>query len=301
MIKSITITNNLNESITVELANPYESGFAITSIDGLGPVEANINTTEIVTRDGSLYSSARAENRNIVFEIKLLPAPTIEETRQRTYRYFPLKKRVEILISTDTRDVYTVGYVEKNEPKIFSESEETQISIVCPDSYLKSVETESNTIGGINPEFEFPFSKEVDDETQIEFGDITISDELLLYYPGDADTGFLMNIHALGPFGNLILYDLTTREEMIIRVDLIRYYLGFEIQQGDDIYISTVRGDKYIMFVRDGLTYNIMSCIDLDSDWFSFVKGYNRLGFRAESGYENVQFNITNNILYEGI
>lgn len=301
MIKAITVINNSNESLTVELANPYESGFAITSIKGLEPVKANITTTDIVTSDGSIYNSSRAENRNIVIEMKLLPAETIEETRQRTYQYFPIKKRVTLIIETDTRTVVTEGYVEKNEPKIFDKCEKTQISILCPESYLASINSETRTIGGVTPEFEFPFSKNEDDDSEIEFGDITVSDELIVFYEGDVNTGFYMNIHALGPFGDLILYNLTTREQMIIRTKDISDYLGFDIQAGDDINISTVRGNKYVYFVRDGLTYNILACIDLDSDWFEFSKGYNRLGFKATTGYENVQFNITNRVLYEGV
>ena len=46
MIKSVTITNHLDESIKLDLFNPEESGFIIKNIEGLGPVKANINFKE---------------------------------------------------------------------------------------------------------------------------------------------------------------------------------------------------------------------------------------------------------------
>ena len=69
MIKSITVTNHTGDSIKVELTRPEFSGFAITNIEGLGPVKADINMTDISTYDGGLYNSSRLGIRNIVFNI----------------------------------------------------------------------------------------------------------------------------------------------------------------------------------------------------------------------------------------
>ena len=59
MIKSVTITNHLDESIKLDLFNPEESGFIIKNIEGLGPVKANINFKELATNDGSIDNSTR--------------------------------------------------------------------------------------------------------------------------------------------------------------------------------------------------------------------------------------------------
>ena len=37
MIKSVTVTNYLGESLKMKLTNPYDSGIAITDITGIGP------------------------------------------------------------------------------------------------------------------------------------------------------------------------------------------------------------------------------------------------------------------------
>ena len=83
MVNSIIVTNYLGESIVLELGKPEESGFLITSIDGLGPVKANINTTNKSGMDGSKYNSAKRENRNIVIHLKFISdgTETIEDIR----------------------------------------------------------------------------------------------------------------------------------------------------------------------------------------------------------------------------
>ena len=121
MIKSVTVTNYLGDSIKLELTRPEKSGFIIKSIDGLGPSPANVNTTEVSTNDGSLFNSARSSQRNIVLKLQFTETFTesIEDIRQKTYKYFPLKKNLTLLIETDNRIVSTVGYPETNEPTIF--------------------------------------------------------------------------------------------------------------------------------------------------------------------------------------
>jgi hypothetical protein len=57
MIKSITVTNYLGDSIKLDLARPEESGFIVQYVNGLGPGKANINTTEVQQMHGSLFNS----------------------------------------------------------------------------------------------------------------------------------------------------------------------------------------------------------------------------------------------------
>ena len=171
MIKSVEITNHLGESIEFELTNPYKTGIYVSSITGLGPGKANINTTDLANDDGSIYNSARAEERNIVMKLGFLQVPgitdTIEDARQLTYKYFPKKKPLVFHIITDNRDLQTFGYVESNEPDIFSKNETTQISIICPDPlfYLATNGGMNVTsFNGIDFEFEFPFENNTIDQ-----------------------------------------------------------------------------------------------------------------------------------------
>lgn len=307
MIKSVKVTNYLGESIKLELRRPEKSGFLIKSITGLGPTKANINTTEISTNDGSMFNSARLNKRNIVFNmifVETSAKESIEDIRQKSYKYFPMKKSLELVIETDNRIVKTVGYVESNEPNIFSSQEGTQISIICPDPYLYSDGengTTTTVFSGTETLFEFPFSNESLDESLIIFGNIHIATENVINYQGDIDIGVTINIHATGEASNISIYNTGTREVMYINTDRLEAMTGSGIVFGDDIVIRTMKGDKSITLIRNGVSINILNCLDKGSDWFSLSKGDNVFAFTAETGTTRLQFSIENKVVYEGI
>ena len=130
MIRSVTVINHLGEPLKMELGRPELSGFLIKEITGLGPPKANINSTENSTDDGSVFNSARLDARNIVLTMVLYPTPTIEDTRQLSYKYFPIKKPLTLVFETDNRVCEISGYVESNTPDIFSKQESIQVSII---------------------------------------------------------------------------------------------------------------------------------------------------------------------------
>lgn len=305
MIKSVTITNYLGESVKIELREgDPEHGMIIKSITGLGPPKANVSMTDLATMDGSLYNSARVEKRNIVIRMFFSFAPTIEDSRQRTYKYFPIKKPLNFLIETDNRIVETIGYVETNEPDIFSKDESNQISLVCDDPWFYSAGENGRNVTvffGIEPLFEFIFSNESLEEPLLEFGSIENETEKTIYYDGDAEIGVTITIHAIGEAGDITIYNTGTREMMKILVANIEELTGSGIIDGDDIIITTMRGNKTIRLLRNGKYTNILNALDKKSDWFRLTKGENIFAYTADFGWENLQFQIENQVIYEGV
>lgn len=307
MIYSIVVTNYLGDRIKLELGKPDVSGFLIKSITGLGPAKANVNTTEVSTNDGSLFNSARLSQRNIVLDmvfINTVYGESIEDLRQKSYKYFSLKKSVELTIETDNRYVKTTGYVESNEPNIFSSQEGTQISIICPDPYFYSAGEDGNNVTNfysIDPMFEFPFSNESLDEPLLVFGEIQIKTEGVITYHGDSEIGVMIYIHAIGPATNINIYNTETREVMRINTEKISSLTGKGIVASDDIVINTAKGEKSITLIREGISYNILNCLDKNTDWFTLAKGDNIFAFTADSGVTNLQFRVENKVIYEGV
>lgn len=301
MIEAVTVINDQGDFCRMELRNPEKSGFLITSIDGIGPADANVSITELSANDGGVFNSARIKTRNILLNLAFLPNPTIEDTRLSTYRYFPLKKWVTLLFETDNRNLLIDGVVEKNDPDIFSENESTQISILCPDPFFRSEGKNYTYFSGITPAFEFPFSNESLDEPLIEFGIVELNNVKEIYYLGDADVGVTIRIHVLGSVGNISIYNVETRESMVLDVEKISKILGSSLKALDDIVITTMTGKKTVKVVRDGVEYNILNALDKDADWFKLTKGVNVIAYVAESGGENLQFIVENEVLYEGI
>ena len=304
MIKSVTITNHLDESIKLDLFNPEESGFIIKSIEGLGPVKANINFKELATNDGAIDNSARLSSRNIVMSLQFMESPTIEETRLKSYKYFPIKRNIKFLIETDSRICETIGRVETNVPTIFSNAEGCQISILCPNPYFYSAgeNGKNQTIFyGTEPLFEFPFSNESLTEDLIEFGSIENRTEGTIYYDGDAEIGITIQIHAVGEAEGLVIYNTKTREIMRINDDKLKSLMGSGIQAGDEITITTSRGEKGIYMLRSGVTTNILNSLEKPIKWFQLSKGDNTFAYTASAGLTNLQFRIENKVIYEGV
>ena len=500
MIKTVTVTNYLGESLTLELSNPFDIGINVRSIEGIGPPKGNVNYTEIASGDGGQFNSARASIRNITMQLGLMPVPTVEESRHRVYKYFPLDQQVTLRFETDKRLCEITGWVEECEPDIFSDDETIDISIVCPDPYFYSVDSQLGTVNfsGVVDEFEFPFENSPDNESKIavmamaaransshemmledylqtgmvddhnyitsygwyavaaieisnassveirwgasylsmtynfyifkcpvgqsatedtlqyvatvkeywdtaafsidvsdysqsgmktylvveventlsyakenaveitlntsgspepgpdpepdpepdpdpdpepdpdpdpepgedngfpdppgdyplypvevdpadttnqyiEFASLVYRQEENIPYDGDVPTGVVMRLHATGEVRNITIYNMDTRERIVISTDRIKAITGQDFNTGDDIIITTTRGSKSIEYVHEGISYNILNALEKDTDWFMLSKGDNVFAYICEYGTEDLQFRLEYPTLYWGI
>lgn len=302
MIKSITVTNPKGESLKMELSNPASSGLLITNIEGLGPSKANVITNDLATIDGSIFSSVRQTNRNIVLTLAMWREEDIETMRQKTYRYFPIKKQVTLRVETDNELVECTGYVESNDPVIFTETEYTQISIICPDPYFYDLQDEILSFTGIENMFEFPFSNESVDENLLQFGEIHLDTRRTIDYIGDVDVGVSINIQVLdASVKNITISNTQTYEKFIIYTERIADITGVPLKSGDEIYISTVKGSKSVRLLRNGKWTNIIAAIDKSSDWFQLSVGPNEFDFTADEGKEFIQLTFIYRNAYGGV
>lgn len=301
MIQSITVTNYLGESLTIPLQNSESTGFIIGEVTGLGPPEADIHRSEVATNDGSKFNSSRAKERNIVLPLYFTPIPTIEDARQKSYKYFPLKRYVTLRVLTENRECEIDGYVERNDPDIFTDRSGTQISIICPVPYFRAINETVTTFAGAAPAFEFPFSNESLDEKIIEFATIMTKAENIVRYDGDAENGVQIRILASATVKNVTIYNVDTRGTMHIYHDKLSALTGSGIVKGDEIVISTVKGTKSVFLLRDGQLTNILNCIGMTDEWFRLAKGDNSFAYTADEGADYLMFIVSHTTLYEGI
>lgn len=313
MIKSVTITNFKGNSLVIPLNEDYvENGMIITDIQGIGAGEADIQTTELATVDGSEYGSSRRRERNIV--IKMLFSEiggvshradlyNIENTRMRTYEFFPVKQKLRFLIETDRRLAYIDGYVESNDPDIFSDAESTQISIICPFPYFTDARNggeKATRFFGVEPLFHFPFQNEGLDKKTIVFGLIRSISVENLWYEGDAEVGVRVHIVPIGETSDIRIANLTQGTAMTLHVDRIETLTGKAFGPGDELILNTVRGEKYLHLLRDGETHNVINALDKDAQWFTISYGDNMFSVESDK-ISNIQVTIWSKILYEGV
>lgn len=310
MIKSVTAVNFKGESIKMDLFHPESSGFIIIKIDGIGPGKATVTKNDSKVYDGGTITSARLPSRNIKMEIQFLWVNSIEDVRHKSYKYFPLKKPITLIFETDTRTVEIEGVVESNEPDIFSSEESTNISIICPDPYFyaSGENARSKTeFSGINAVFEIPsdtgYSNESITEALTEISTLYIQSERGIMNYGEVDIGVVISIKPLAIVkGILTISNVTLGQNMSFDLNKIKTITENDFHLGDELVINTLRGKKSVTLVREGKNYNALSCIDTRTDWIYLTSGENTFTYYLDGeGIEDLQFSVTNSILYEGV
>lgn len=255
--------------------------------DGLTPPGANVVTTAISTMDGERFNYTKLTPRNIVMTV--YPNGDVEKARVHLYKWFATKNHVKLYLTTDSRDVFIEGYVEKMDGGLFVNPQSYQISIVCPDPYFKGIEM--NAAGGsyTTPLFEFPFA--IDDQG-VELSTYDQISSVVVFNESDADGGMTVRLYASDTVVNPKIYRRDTLEHM---------GLNFTMQEGDSIEISTGKGEKRIVLHRGAETINLINHMMDGFTWLQILTGDNQFTFEAENGlvFLSVQFDYYT--IYEGV
>lgn len=300
MIESISSTNENNVSLTLTLAKPEEYGIYVTSIDGLGPVKANLSLSSRPYVDGSLLTGNVVSERTITVNLTLDPDGSVEETRQMLYRAFPVKAALDFFVKTDRRKYAISGYVESFEPGIFKDKQTISIGIRCPDPYFYDsavLEDPVTPLGAAMPRFEFPFGS--DDTPILEFGVIENQSQYTHYYDGQVVSGMEIELEIRQTLVEPVYVANSTHDEV---VSFFRTYgaLGV-LQAGDKLLIDTTPGSRNVRLTRNGREYNGFQFLyQKTANWPRMHPGENhfiqrgatidmaRTSFKAKTRYQGV-------------
>lgn len=305
MIKQVTITNYHGDSVIYKIEGvnvENNNGLLITEIDGLGPVKADINFTKLATYDGQMYNSAQLEGRNIKIKALFLEAKTVEEARLSSYKFFPIKRRITFDVVTDNRKAYISGYVESNEPDVFSDKCEMNISVECESAFFYDA-------GGINeqmfsnvvPLFEFVYENPSPTEKLTEISEFLYRRQCLVTYAGDADTGFEMIFHAIGEVRNITMYHVDSGDSIRLDTDKLYAKTGKAFGYGDDLIVTTIQGKKSVKLLRNGEYTNMLNIVGKDPKWFKLMPGANLFSYISDYGEQNLRVYVRAHPLFDGV
>lgn len=302
MFRALSVTNHLGKTLRMDLFNPYSSGMNITDIDGIGPGKATINAIEMYGQDGSRYNSSRLTQRDITISIEFVEAPDIETVRQRTYRYFPVKKEVVLTFETDNNTLYIAGRVEANLPNIFQQKESAVITINCFDPMFRRVSDGRDGLidfSTLEGGFEFPFQNPID-SSSLEFARLFSQTMLTTVYEGTENVGILAVLKAAyGATDTPTIHNLTTGESITIDTTKIVGNLGFVA--GDTLEVSTVVGAKSVTHIRNGVRTKTLKSVAPGSSWLQLVPGENVLAYSAKSGITSLSVTIRHDTTFSGV
>lgn len=273
--QTITLTNN-------------ESEYQITNITGLEPPKANINTTSVAMLNGEIFKSSKIESRNIVISVKV--NGNVESNRQKLYSFFKSGSFCKIYFKNANRDVFIDGYCEDISADLFSNKQELQISILCPQPYLNDVEIILNDISKVKSGFTFPFS--ISEEGK-EFASMKSNQVTQIYYKGEMQSGIIIRIVSNGDnIINPTIYNTDTGE--LLRVDT-------ELNKSDELIINTNKGNKSITLIRNGVSENVINLMTGNSIWLQLENGYNNYSYGADARDDLLNVTIEYNNKYEGV
>lgn len=265
---SAKIENSSGEILTL---TGVEQLFQLTSITGLDPPDARINTTDIAGLDGSKFNSSKLNNRNIVITMKI--NGDVEANRHSLYRMFRTKEKCIFYFSNDSRGVKIEGYVEKVECPIFVGTEVIQISIICPYPYFRSLYTTIADISNLQSTFYFPFAIDEGDPTP--FSVYLVNRETNVKNNSESVIGVLAQIDVLEDIGKIEITDISTNESITLAGTFL---------EDDRILINTVKGQKSITRIRNGVSTNIFSTLQQGSKFFQLNIGDNYFTYQVDDG-----------------
>ena len=258
-----------------------------TTVSGLNPANAVINTSTIASSDGSVINSARVDNKNIVLTVVL--QNNVEAARLVLYNVFHTKQDIRLYVKTGQRYVYIDGKVENIELDHFSNPQTAQISLLCPFPFFKDVYEKTIESLSVDALFQFPFSV---CESGIPFSEFSQIVFVTLFNDGEINGGINLEFEAQGVVVNPIVYSVATHGAIGIMATL---------NKGDRVIVNTIKGMKSVTGFINGQEVNYIRYLNKNPEWFQLSQGENYYTINAESGIENLNVIFRYSDIYEGV
>lgn len=283
MFYTLILENEKGQKIDLsQTANRY----LFSKIEGLNPPAGTISTSSYAGMDGSYLNNSFIEKRNVVIPFEMRGGG-VEKRRHELYKVVKPSRYIKIYYKTANIDVYAEGYVETCEMNNFEQFTSGQISIICPDIYWYSTETQIAEYSQVLGAFHFIFP---DDDEPFPLGTYNTKNMMTILNDGD-EVGFTLEISG-GPATNPTLYNAVTDEYMQIQGD---------IEEGDVITITTKTGNKTVTLERNGVKTNIINRLVSGSTWLILRGGENKFYLRASNGISNLKVRLIHRNAYLGV
>lgn len=225
-----------------------ESGYLVEDVLGLDPVKATVVSSSFATIDGSEFQSVSRENRNVLLKVALEPDPatdTVRGLRANLYKFLMPKSQVSLrFITVDELEVDVVGRVESFEAPLFTKEPSVSVSIIC-------------------------FDPDLIDVAPVTLEGETVSDatETLVEYAGSVNSGLQLVVNVDRDLTEFTIYHRAP-DGTIRTLDV-----SAELENGDVVTISTVRGDKYANLLRASTTSSLLYGVSPQASWVEFEPG----------------------------
>lgn len=259
--------------------------FALTSVDGIGGVNAEIQMQKVPYRDGAVPIDTTLDSGHMTLELKIFGKDAGETEKNR---------RLLASIFNPKLGEGTLKYIRGDEVRIIKAASESvpyfpdgtgnrgatfqkaTIYLVCPSPYWES--TKMTEEPAFEPLFQFPFEGEFQMGIQ--------RDRRIIVNDGDAPAP--IQVEFFGPALNPKIINNTTGEFIKIKQPL---------EENERMMIDT--SDSSVYFIDSlGVVRDVFPWIDMTSTFFDLVIGNNDIEYTADSDIQGAIVNISYSKLY---
>lgn len=267
----------------------YNDYMTITDIEALHGVDNEFSSSTSPYFDGDVVDHIRTNPRTIVLTYAL--KTPIEDSLNYFNKMVKSKQKATLIETRDDGSKIEIeGIVTVPPYTRMTEQVAVQIQLYCSDPYWEDVLTMITDISVVIDMHYFPFDNEekllANDgglafpEEGIPFGEIDTNSTKIITNEGDVATGIIIQIVALEKATN----------PRITRDNYNWIGVNVEMDAGDWIEISTIRGNKYIKSNREDV--DLGNIIYSGNDWLQLETGDNELFARTQEGSHNIYFSI---------
>ena len=253
--------------------------FKISNIDGLTLSSIDLATSTVASMDGDIVNNKRTIPRSIIIDIAI--ENNVEETKRYILQFIKPKDKAKLVWEQQNRKIQIEGVVENIEMPRFTMGAIMQVSIYCSQPYWEDVENRIVELSGVD-DLHYFTNYENDmllfPSVGIPFGEYNVTRSGIVKNEGDVEVGLEIRIIALRSVSNPRIYKLNG--------EFIGANVNLEV--GDEIVISTIKGNKTITLNGE----NILSKIMPQSTWLDLKTGEETFVIDSDSGEEDMYFNV---------
>ncbi|MFD2924164.1 phage tail domain-containing protein [Halobacillus naozhouensis] len=272
IIPTITFTNARGERVTFTSgAYPY----LLQSYEGVGELDADIQSQRAPYQDGSTYIDTLLQNRPLTLRVMIDAnnPNTLASMKRHISKVFNPKLGEGLLSFERYGEVYEIQPVADGTPVFLSGPQNSaptfqkiMINLIAHDPYWKDPQEVSRALKAYEGLFEFPFN------FPIELGQE--GDSTILENEGSVETPVQINIQ--GPVKNPRITNRTTGEYL---------QLNRTLSSDEILHIDTNEQNKRVEIYREGrVIEKAWGYLDDYSDFLMLLVGSNEIAYTADSG-----------------
>jgi hypothetical protein len=281
--RKITCTNK--DGVSITFTEEGFEPFLLMSIEGVYDSENEVTMSNHTMIDGATYQGSIKRPRNIVLTFR--DEPNFAENRASLDELFKDGEEGTFLYEDSEGDKRIITYYVENTTSEGTHSSRIHtVSLLCPDPFFYAVNDAVLRMAEWNGLFEFPHEFFQWEE---------------IGYRSHVKMRSILNKNAMDNIGMIIqIYanDTVVNPWIIIVEQNKRIKVGgngrdLTMVAGDILEIRTVTGDKHVYFTHEGVKEEINYMVTGDSEYIQLKRGWNNVGYDADSGSENMTIRLT--------